>query len=237
MTPSDASLTVPPATPGPEPASRKGPKWSGPGWPRCPDFRGGGRAPNQPCGPAGRAASRLGRGRLSGKGSGRCRDGSEGARDAVPRGGADGGARARADRGGGDDEGPRPHPANASDSAACAVVAGGGGEGADDDGRDTRPSASVVGAGESASNGDEGKDEICSICLDMYDSPVQLPCGHSYCSACLDGWHIKSRFDVPSAQELSGLPSQGEAIARDHIQARHVHCYNSCRPRSGRPTV
>ncbi|EJK46091.1 hypothetical protein THAOC_35267 [Thalassiosira oceanica] len=43
-------------------------------------------------------------------------------------------------------------------------------------------------------------DEICSICLDVYDKPVQLPCGHSFCEVCLNGWHKKSMFDVQQAR-------------------------------------
>ena len=129
----------------------------------------------------------LDRGRFSGKQRQMSRQ-KRRCKECVLRSGTDGGVtRARADRGGGDGEGPEPHPDNAADGAGCAGLAGGGEAGADDDRRDPRPSASVVGAGGSASDGDEGKDSICGICLDVYDNPVQLPCGHSFCSACLDG--------------------------------------------------
>ena len=50
-------------------------------------------------------------------------------------------------------------------------------------------------AGETA-EGATGGEEICSICLDVFDKPVQLSCGHSFCEVCLDGWHKKSKFDV-----------------------------------------
>ena len=50
-------------------------------------------------------------------------------------------------------------------------------------------------AGASSEGGTDG-DEICSICLDVYDNPVQLSCGHSFCEVCLDGWHKKSKYDA-----------------------------------------
>ncbi|EJK46831.1 hypothetical protein THAOC_34484, partial [Thalassiosira oceanica] len=62
------------------------------------------------------------------------------------------------------------------------------------DGRaETRPDRRCAGG---ASKGQTYDDEICSICLDVYDNPVRLSCGHSFCEVCLDGWHENSKYDV-----------------------------------------
>ena len=103
---------------------------------------------------------------------------------------------------GGDDvnlnEEPQPSPvegASVNDDVQCT--------GASSEGQPAEPRSPVPEqiaddagrAGETAEGGTDG-DEICSICLDVFDNPVQLPCDHSFCEVCLDGWHKTSKFDV-----------------------------------------
>lgn len=34
-------------------------------------------------------------------------------------------------------------------------------------------------------------EQVCGICLGVMKSPTALPCDHSFCETCLDGWHSK----------------------------------------------
>jgi E3 ubiquitin-protein ligase RNF146 len=49
----------------------------------------------------------------------------------------------------------------------------------------------------------ENDDTLCGICLETFDYPCQLPCGHIYCFLCIKGWIQKinacaiCRRDIP----------------------------------------
>ena len=53
----------------------------------------------------------------------------------------------------------------------------------------------------------------CSICLDVFKDPRVLPCVHSYCNGCLEGWVKKSgssrTITCPLCKEASPIPSGG----------------------------
>ncbi|EJK45275.1 hypothetical protein THAOC_36115 [Thalassiosira oceanica] len=46
----------------------------------------------------------------------------------------------------------------------------------------------------SASKAAVATDKTCGICLEDSQDPLELPCGHSFCRDCLDGW--RSRYGV-----------------------------------------
>ena len=53
----------------------------------------------------------------------------------------------------------------------------------------------------------------CSICLEVFKNPHALPCLHSFCYGCLEGWVKKSRSNkiicCPLCKEVSPVPSGG----------------------------
>ena len=53
----------------------------------------------------------------------------------------------------------------------------------------------------------------CSICLEVFEDPRALPCLHSFCYGCLEGWVKKSRsiktICCPLCKEVSPVPSGG----------------------------
>ena len=56
-------------------------------------------------------------------------------------------------------------------------------------------------------------DLSCSICLDTFKDPRVLPCVHSFCYGCLEGWISKSRssqtITCPLCRDASPIPSGG----------------------------
>ena len=53
----------------------------------------------------------------------------------------------------------------------------------------------------------------CSICLEVFKDPRALPCLHSFCYGCLEGWVKKARSSkticCPLCKEVSPVPSGG----------------------------
>ncbi|XP_048852270.1 E3 ubiquitin-protein ligase TRIM39-like [Brienomyrus brachyistius] len=46
---------------------------------------------------------------------------------------------------------------------------------------------------------------LCSICLDVFTTPVSTPCGHSFCMACISSYWDKERFyQCPICKEAFG---------------------------------
>ena len=56
-------------------------------------------------------------------------------------------------------------------------------------------------------------DLSCSICLEVFIDPRALPCIHSFCYGCLEGWVKKSRSNktvcCPLCKEVSPIPAGG----------------------------
>ncbi|MGH0171531.1 UNVERIFIED_CONTAM: hypothetical protein FKN15_061424 [Acipenser sinensis] len=43
----------------------------------------------------------------------------------------------------------------------------------------------------------------CSVCLDIFEHPVTIPCGHSFCMKCIKNyWHICDQYRCPHCRQL-----------------------------------
>ena len=67
---------------------------------------------------------------------------------------------------------------------------------------------------------------LCSLCLDLFSDPVSVPCGHSFCSACIRGhWNgggvracPRCKQAFPGESELS--PNASAKDMAELIRAR-----------------
>lgn len=42
----------------------------------------------------------------------------------------------------------------------------------------------------------------CSICLDIFNNPVSIPCGHNFCMGCIKRfWDMRHKWPCPLCQE------------------------------------
>lgn len=72
---------------------------------------------------------------------------------------------------------------------------------------------------------------LCGICSYVLDNPVLTPCGHSFCSVCLDTWLSKPATSTcPECRSLV-LPSSSKAVhsLRNFINGLDVVCDNNQR--------
>uniref|UniRef100_A0A3Q2P7X2 RING-type domain-containing protein n=1 Tax=Fundulus heteroclitus TaxID=8078 RepID=A0A3Q2P7X2_FUNHE len=58
----------------------------------------------------------------------------------------------------------------------------------------------------------------CPICLQLYNDPVVLPCGHNYCLACI----CKSASSTDSGKEPPRCPECREKVAQYFSHFVHV---------------
>uniref|UniRef100_A0A8C1VB45 RING-type domain-containing protein n=1 Tax=Cyprinus carpio TaxID=7962 RepID=A0A8C1VB45_CYPCA len=46
----------------------------------------------------------------------------------------------------------------------------------------------------------------CSVCLNLLNEPVTIPCGHSYCMSCITGfWNKKRVYSCPQCRQTFTL--------------------------------
>ncbi|XP_030622118.1 tripartite motif-containing protein 16-like [Chanos chanos] len=81
---------------------------------------------------------------------------------------------------------------------------------------------------------------ICSVCLDLFNDPVTIPCGHSYCMSCIEGcWdqddqrrvyscpQCRQTFTLrPALKKSTTLAELAERLRRKRLQAAPLAvCY------------
>uniref|UniRef100_A0A3P9IJN5 RING-type domain-containing protein n=1 Tax=Oryzias latipes TaxID=8090 RepID=A0A3P9IJN5_ORYLA len=61
----------------------------------------------------------------------------------------------------------------------------------------------------------------CSICLDLLDIPVTIPCGHSYCMVCIKGFWKGKENDSRSCPQCRETFTSEPALVKNTMLAKH----------------
>ena len=80
-------------------------------------------------------------------------------------------------------------------------------------------------------------DLLCSVCKDVFESPVNLKCGHTFCKECLEGWFATPVcVDMPSWKRASCPTCRSQSFGQNKyypihsleqiINKLHVRCKN-----------
>ena len=68
---------------------------------------------------------------------------------------------------------------------------------------------------------------FCSICQDVFDEPVRISCGHTFCQACLNGW-LKAQNGQGACpacrQVISKQGSHRDLLAIAFLSREQVFC-------------
>ena len=66
----------------------------------------------------------------------------------------------------------------------------------------------------------EDDENVCGICLEQKVRPISLPCGHSFCASCVDGW--RDKYGLTDEEKKLGSAFE--------INVKHRTCPNCRRP-------
>lgn len=64
----------------------------------------------------------------------------------------------------------------------------------------------------------------CGICLDGYDDPRVLPCGHSFCKPCIQKLVQQSLVKCPHCQQQFATPNSDTNFPRNYMLASLLRC-------------
>ena len=68
----------------------------------------------------------------------------------------------------------------------------------------------------------------CTICMDRFDNPKLLPCGHTFCLRCIEGllysntYHVLRNITCPVCRKESRIPNAGTHMLQDDFRVEQI---------------